>query len=104
MRVAQKMGYHRDGELLGLSPFETEMRRRIWWQIIMQDAKNAMVSGLSHALLPLHWDTKSPQNVNDADLFPTATGAGAATRRSYGDGILSFGEPNMQLHDIGGVR
>ena len=73
VRIAQKMGYHRDGELLGLSPFETEMRRRIWWQILMQDAKNAMISGLSHALLPLHWDTKPPQNVNDADLFPSST-------------------------------
>lgn len=73
VRIAQKMGYHRDGELLNLPPFETEMRRRIWYQIIMQDAKNAMVSGLSHALLPLNWDTKEPQNVNDADLFPGST-------------------------------
>lgn len=67
------MGYHRDGEMLNLPPFETEMRRRIWWQIIMHDAKNAMISGLSHALLPLNWDTKEPLNVNDADLFPGST-------------------------------
>ncbi|CAM1507865.1 Fc.00g047130.m01.CDS01 [Cosmosporella sp. VM-42] len=70
VRIAQKMGYHRDGDTLNLTPFETEMRRRIWWQIIMQDAKNALISGLSHSMLPHNWDTKPPQNVNDADLFP----------------------------------
>lgn len=64
------MGLHRDGELLNLTPFETEMRRRLWWQIIMQDVKYAMLSGLSHSLLPWSWDTKAPSNVNDADLFP----------------------------------
>ena len=73
IRVAQKMGLHRDGELLGLSPFETEMRRRLWWQIIMVDAKYAMLSGLSHSLLPRSWDTKEPKNINDVDLYPSAT-------------------------------
>ncbi|OAA41811.1 fungal specific transcription factor domain-containing protein [Metarhizium rileyi] len=70
VRIAQKMGYHRDGDILGLEPYETEMRRRLWWQIIVQDSKYAMLSGLSQSLLPLHWDTKTPQNVNDADLLP----------------------------------
>lgn len=71
VRIAQKMGLHRDGEMLGLSPFETEMRRRIWWQIIMLDAQYALMSGLGQSLLPRSWDTKEPRNVNDADLFPT---------------------------------
>ncbi|KAL2681228.1 hypothetical protein Neosp_008836 [[Neocosmospora] mangrovei] len=70
VRIAQKMGYHRDGELLNLNAYETEMRRRMWWQIILHDAKNALVSGLSHSMLPSSWDTRMPQNVNDADLFP----------------------------------
>lgn len=67
------MGLHRDGELLGLKPFETEMRRRLWWQIIMVDAKYAMLSGLSHTLLPRGWDTKEPKNISDEDLLPSAT-------------------------------
>lgn len=67
------MGMHRDGEVLGLSPFETEIRRRVWWQIMMVDAKYALMSGLSHSMLPRVWDTKEPKNVNDADLFPAAT-------------------------------
>ncbi|KAK5993919.1 Pyriculol/pyriculariol biosynthesis cluster transcription factor 1 [Cladobotryum mycophilum] len=70
VRIAQKMGYHRDGEQLNLTPFETEMRRRIWWHIVMQDSKCAMMSGLSQAWTLSNWDTKLPSNLNDADLFP----------------------------------
>ena len=73
VRIAQKMGYHRDGELLKLTPFEAEMRRRIWWQILMQDTKLAIISGLSHNVVQDVFDTKPPQNLNDADLFPEST-------------------------------
>ncbi|KAI1421576.1 fungal-specific transcription factor domain-containing protein [Xylaria sp. FL1777] len=70
MRIAQKMGYHRDGKQFNLSPFETEMRRRLWWHLITQDSRNAMMSGLSHAWVVSNWDTEMPLNVNDADLSP----------------------------------
>ncbi|KAF4120662.1 Fungal trans [Geosmithia morbida] len=73
VRIAQKMGYHRDGELLHLTPFETEMRRRLWWQILFQDTKLAVVSGLSHNFMRGPFDTKQPQNLNDADLLPGST-------------------------------
>ncbi|KAH7123178.1 fungal-specific transcription factor domain-containing protein [Dactylonectria macrodidyma] len=73
VRIAQKAGYHRDGEFLNLKPFETEMRRRIWWQIVVLDSTLAMASGLSPSLLPMNWDTKEPLNLNDADLFPNST-------------------------------
>ncbi|RYC59366.1 hypothetical protein CHU98_g6853 [Xylaria longipes] len=73
VRIAQKMGLHRDGELLGLPPFETEMRRRIWWQIILIDTVYALMSGLGQSLLPRSWDTKQPNNIHDADLYPTMT-------------------------------
>ncbi|KAH6626561.1 fungal-specific transcription factor domain-containing protein [Chaetomium sp. MPI-SDFR-AT-0129] len=71
VRIAQKMGLHRDGEALGVSPFECEMRRRLWWQIIMVDIKYAMFSGLSHGLLTTNWTTKSPSNINDEDIYPS---------------------------------
>ncbi|KAI1444582.1 fungal-specific transcription factor domain-containing protein [Annulohypoxylon stygium] len=73
VRIAQKMGLHRDGEFLGLPPFETEMRRRIWWRILLLDAMYALMSGLGHSLLPRSWDTKPPLNINDSDLYPTMT-------------------------------
>ncbi|KAI1758557.1 fungal-specific transcription factor domain-containing protein [Hypoxylon sp. FL1150] len=73
VRIAQKMGLHRDGEYLELPPFETEMRRRLWWRILLLDAMYALMSGLGHSLLPRSWDTKPPLNVNDSDLYPTMT-------------------------------
>ncbi|KAK2050076.1 hypothetical protein LZ31DRAFT_487773 [Colletotrichum somersetense] len=73
VRIAQRMGLHRDGDLIGLPPFETEMRRRIWWQIIMLETKYAVLSGFCDTLLPPNWDTKIPSNVNDADLFPESS-------------------------------
>ncbi|KAI1174491.1 fungal-specific transcription factor domain-containing protein [Nemania sp. FL0916] len=72
MRIAQQMGYHRDGEQFNLSPFETEMRRRIWWHVLTQDSRYAMMAGLSHNWVATNWDTKLPQNLNDEDLSPNS--------------------------------
>lgn len=37
IRLAQSLGMHRDGSALGLSPFDAEMRRRLWWGICVLD-------------------------------------------------------------------
>ncbi|KAG6006964.1 hypothetical protein E4U21_006584 [Claviceps maximensis] len=87
VRIAQKMGYHRDGEILGLDTFETEMRRRIWWQIMILDDRCALLSGLTRSLPPLHWDSKMPSNVNDADIFP---GCKAKLRAGNGPTEMAF--------------
>ncbi|KAG9251452.1 fungal-specific transcription factor domain-containing protein [Emericellopsis atlantica] len=73
IRIAVSMGYHRDGTQLGLAPFETEMRRRIWWQILTYDTKLSLDCGFKHNCLPTDFDTKQPLNLNDADLFTEAT-------------------------------
>ncbi|RYP69085.1 hypothetical protein DL771_006316 [Monosporascus sp. 5C6A] len=73
VRMAQKMGLHRDGESLGLSPFDAEMRRRVWWQIILLDTVYALLSGLGLSLLPRNWNTRTPHNIHDADLYPSMT-------------------------------
>ncbi|EEU37964.1 uncharacterized protein NECHADRAFT_13089, partial [Fusarium vanettenii 77-13-4] len=74
VRIAMTMGYHRDGARLHLSPFETEMRRRIWWQIVMYDIKLGIDCGLAYSCIPKRFDTKQPLNLNDADLFPDTAG------------------------------
>lgn len=33
VRIAQRMGLHRDGRALGLPPVQAEERRRVWWQL-----------------------------------------------------------------------
>ncbi|KAG5762532.1 hypothetical protein H9Q72_009374 [Fusarium xylarioides] len=73
VRIAHKMGLHRDGETLQLSPFETEMRRRVWWQIIVLDSMYATASGLKPTLLPSGSDTRIPHNINDTDFSPEST-------------------------------
>lgn len=69
-RIAQGMGLHRDGTILGLSPFQTEMRRRLWWQISLLDFRAAEMSGFGALGDVNWWNTKSPANVNDSELWP----------------------------------
>ncbi|OCK77075.1 C6 transcription factor [Lepidopterella palustris CBS 459.81] len=70
VRLARKMGLHRDGTSLGLSPFETEMRRRLWWHIAHVDFRISDVLGIKPSLDLFAGDTKMPLNVADEDLSP----------------------------------
>ncbi|KAK9327954.1 fungal-specific transcription factor domain-containing protein [Lipomyces starkeyi] len=70
IRVGQRIGLHRDGASLNLPLFEVEMRRRLWWQIILLDGRIAELSGSGVSVLADSWDTKIPLNVNDDDLSP----------------------------------
>ncbi|KAM5513474.1 fungal specific transcription factor domain-containing protein [Fusarium oxysporum f. sp. phaseoli] len=67
------MGLHRDGESLGLPPFETEMRRRLWWRIYMLDARCGLKSGLGPSMMPSAGDSKMPTNLNDSEMHPNST-------------------------------
>ena len=72
-RIAQGLGLHRDGRSLGLSYFETEMRRRLWWQIIVLDFRSGELTGLAR-MTGLAWQSVDvPSNVNDADMYPEMT-------------------------------
>jgi hypothetical protein len=73
IRIAQSLGLHRDGTNFGLSPFDTEMRRRLWWQVCILDVRAAEDYGTDPSLMEQTYDTKMPLNVNDADLDPNAT-------------------------------
>lgn len=41
IRLAQNFGLHREDSFLGLTKFEAEMRRRLWWQLATMDAPSA---------------------------------------------------------------
>jgi len=45
MRIAQRIGLHRDPETLGIDPFNCEMRRRLWNQIWVLDVRSAEFAG-----------------------------------------------------------
>ncbi|EXJ90761.1 hypothetical protein A1O1_03865 [Capronia coronata CBS 617.96] len=72
-RVAQGMGIHRDGTRLGVSPFDTEMRRRLWWQISTLDFRSAELSGSGRLIDFNLSDSEPPSNVNDAEIHPGMT-------------------------------
>lgn len=72
-RVAQGMGLHRDGLSLGVSPFETEMRRRLWWQISNLDFRAAELSGTGRLRDFTLSDTQPPTNIDDVDIHPDMT-------------------------------
>lgn len=73
VRIAQRIGIHRDGSAHGLSVFETEMRRRIWFQLMIIDATSAQFCGVASTPLPATIDVQPPMNANDSDLDPRMT-------------------------------
>lgn len=67
-RIGQRIGIHRDGSTLGLPPFEIEMRRRLWWQILMMEGIAEKLAGTSTN--SFFGDALRPLNLNDSDLIP----------------------------------
>jgi hypothetical protein len=64
------MGLDRDGFTHNLPPFQTELRRRLWWRIVILDLLSAEISGGGSPVLRQFWDTQIPLNINDSDLYP----------------------------------
>ena len=73
VRLAQAQGCHRDGQQFGLKPFETEMRRRLWWQICTLDIRASEDHGTDPTIVEHNFDTKLPLNINDEDISPDMT-------------------------------
>ncbi|KAL4868018.1 hypothetical protein BDV12DRAFT_197730 [Aspergillus spectabilis] len=71
--IAQAMGVHRDGEAFGLRPLETELRRRLWWHIVLLDNRSTDYHGCEPIVHESVFDTKIPLNINDADLTADMT-------------------------------
>lgn len=70
LRLATGLGLHRDGTNFGLTPFETEMRRRLWWHVCIIDLRAAEDHGTDPMINDAMYDTKMPLNINDDDISP----------------------------------
>ncbi|THZ72897.1 hypothetical protein D6C85_04417 [Aureobasidium pullulans] len=77
VRMAQLMDLSNDSPRLKLSPFEVQMRRRLWWTICRLDLRTAEAYGLQPSLLETRSRDTLPLNVNDLDLYPEAIEAPA---------------------------
>ncbi|KAG8721982.1 hypothetical protein FRC08_008078 [Ceratobasidium sp. 394] len=74
VRTAHALGLHRDGAKLGLDPFQSEYRRRIWSYLYHADRTHALLLGRPHSIQDDYTDTLPPLNIEDAELLlaPTA--------------------------------
>ncbi|OAL38211.1 hypothetical protein AYO20_02663 [Fonsecaea nubica] len=71
IRMAQYLGLQRDGlHFSHLSPFEIEMRRRIWWMLCRLDLRASEDQGTDLSIPSGSFDTKIPLNINNADIQP----------------------------------
>ncbi|KAK5168131.1 uncharacterized protein LTR77_006699 [Saxophila tyrrhenica] len=72
-RLATKIGLHQDPSSLGMGPLAAEMRRRLWWQIVILDVLTAEENDMDPAIHEHMFDTKMPSNFNDQDLDSSMT-------------------------------
>ncbi|KAH8821474.1 putative C6 transcription factor [Xylogone sp. PMI_703] len=70
LRLAQVQGLHREALLARKTVFEAEIGRRLWWQLIVLESREAEMYRVSTLTDPRQWDTKLPANINDSDLYP----------------------------------
>ncbi|KAF2642982.1 hypothetical protein P280DRAFT_241496 [Massarina eburnea CBS 473.64] len=74
LRVAMRMGYHRDpSNFKELTPFQGEMRRRAWHVINMMDSLISFAIGLPALVRRIESDVRPPRNLYDADISPSMT-------------------------------
>lgn len=67
-RIAMSMGLHRDPEQYKLSPFEIEIRRRLWTQLVCMDLLHSIQSGLPSMMRDGDYDAKEPANLHDHEI------------------------------------
>ncbi|KAI2640105.1 hypothetical protein GGS21DRAFT_399380 [Xylaria nigripes] len=68
-RLAQRMGYHRDPKYLSnVTPFEGEIRRRVWLFIEVFDVMYSFHQGVPPIIRDDECDTESPSNLHDSDF------------------------------------
>lgn len=69
LRMAVGLGLHRELPLWSISPFEREVRRRVWWVIYTFDAGAAVTFG--RPIVRLHPESQKPRSP-DIQLLPSA--------------------------------
>ncbi|KAJ4287889.1 hypothetical protein N0V88_007509 [Collariella sp. IMI 366227] len=71
IRLSHALGLHRDGtHFPNLSPFQIEMRRRLFWAICVLDLRSAEDQGAELTIVDGSYDTHIPLNINDTDISP----------------------------------
>lgn len=64
------MGIHSESALARCTPFEGEMRRRLWWSLVLFDSRANELADFKNIVLSPTWDCQIPINVSDSELLP----------------------------------
>ncbi|KAI3324823.1 hypothetical protein HD806DRAFT_56535 [Xylariaceae sp. AK1471] len=75
IRLAQALNIHQDGDGTHsrFSPYEAELRRRLWWQLIVLDIRAAEDRGTNTIIAHGSYDTRLPHNIDDVEFGPDTT-------------------------------
>ncbi|KAG9614701.1 hypothetical protein KCU77_g368, partial [Aureobasidium melanogenum] len=76
VRLAHRLGIHREKNLQSMTVFAAEMNRRLWWQLHLLNRHYVNLCEDIDSSDPAHiliFDTKRPLNLNEADLHPDMT-------------------------------
>ncbi|RDW89192.1 hypothetical protein BP6252_01224 [Coleophoma cylindrospora] len=71
IRIAQALGLHRESSGSVFTPFETEMRRRLWWQLCIHDIWQSEDRAFDPIITEINFTTLRPANIDDEDLDPS---------------------------------
>ncbi|KAF5859643.1 hypothetical protein ETB97_002554 [Aspergillus alliaceus] len=70
LRIAQRMGLHNESTYTRYTTVEAEMRRRLWWSMVIFDHRMCEMSDHKVTTLTPTWDCRIPLNVNDFEIRP----------------------------------
>ncbi|TQV91898.1 fungal specific transcription factor domain-containing protein [Cordyceps javanica] len=69
VQIALSLGYHRDARNFpAISPFDGEMRRRVWAVVLQMDLRLSSQVGLPRLVKAEEHDTAEPRNLLDSDF------------------------------------
>lgn len=69
VQLAVSLGYHRDPSCFpNISPFDGEMRRRVWAAVMQFDFRLSVRMGLPRLIKNQDYDTTEPRNIFDEDF------------------------------------
>ncbi|KAI0122095.1 hypothetical protein F4814DRAFT_407542 [Daldinia grandis] len=68
VRIARGMGIHDETTCAKFTALEAEMRRRLWWSLIIFDNRISELCDYKTASLAPTWDCKTPLNVYDSEI------------------------------------
>ena len=111
VRLAMRMGYHRDPKYYpGIAPFRSEIRRRVWTFVRSSDLLFSFQIGLPSMIRLGDCDTELPRNLyddefdEDSKILPPSRPPTEATPVSYliakATMVFAFGKVIERLHSV----